>query len=72
MMKTDVKKSNALKAFRKFGFEVVEEREHIKLQNGSTGEKVIGVPNHRKIKGSTLSEILNRSTIDKTAFFKLV
>lgn len=70
MLKIDTKKSNAIKAFEKLGFHIVNEREHIKMRNeqGIT----LSLPNHKKIKGSTLTHICRNAGIDKNEFFKLV
>lgn len=70
-MMTDIPKKQVLKAFKALGYEVTDEREHIKLENKS-GSKVWGLPNHRKIKSSTLSEVIRRAGIDKKEFFKEV
>ena len=68
-MKIDTKKKDAIKAFAKLGFNVVAEREHIKLKN-EKGETV-SLPNHKFLKGSTLSRICREKGIDKNKFFEL-
>jgi predicted RNA binding protein YcfA (HicA-like mRNA interferase family) len=69
-MKIDTKKGDTLKALGKMGFEVVREREHIILKNsqGTT----LSIPNHKRIKGSTISTVLRRGNIDPKAFFAIV
>lgn len=69
-MKRDIKQKTVIKAFESFGFFVTENREHMKLEN-KDGRKIVGLPNHRLLKGSTLSEVLRRANIDKKAFFSL-
>ena len=69
-MKIDTKKNDALKAFQKFGFQIIREAEHIKMRNAAGVS--ISVPNHKRIKGSTLSQICRIGGIDKVAFFKEV
>lgn len=66
-MNIDTKKKDAIKAFEKFGFSLVSEKEHIKMKNDK-GE-TISVPNHKRIKGSTLSRICREKGIDKQKFF---
>lgn len=67
-MKIDSKKSDVLKTLAKFDFHVQRENEHIICRNGEG--KVISIPNHKRIKGSTLSKELRRVGIDKNEFFK--
>lgn len=69
-MKRDIKKKDAIKAFNALGYYITKEDSHIKLENGK-GNKVWGLPNHRLIKGSTLSEVLRRAEIDRNKFFNL-
>jgi hypothetical protein len=67
-MINDIPKKQVLKAFKALGYEVTDEREHIKLANAN-GSKVWGLPNHKRIKHSTLSEVIRRAGIDKKQFF---
>lgn len=67
-MKKDNKRSGVLKAFRKYGFELVSEREHLKLRN-SAGVG-LSLPNHKLIKGSTICKELARLNINKQEFFQ--
>lgn len=69
-MKKDSKKNDVLKAFEKFGFNVVKESEHIKMRNEQG--QTVSIPNHKRIKGSTLSQICRTAGIDKVRFFNLV
>ena len=69
-MKIDTKKNDVLKALATFGFNVVREKEHIMLKNAEG--KNICIPNHKRVKGSTLSRELTKAGIDKKAFFALV
>lgn len=68
-MNIDTPKGKAIKAFAKLGFHVIREREHINLKNAQGIP--LSVPNHKKIKGSTLSTVCTRAGIDKKEFFKL-
>lgn len=69
-MKIDTKLKDVKKAFSVFGFSVTSEKEHIKMKN-EKGE-TISIPNHKRVKGSTLSRICREKGIDKNAFFALV
>ncbi len=69
-MKKDVKQSKVLKAFESFGFNTIKNAEHIKMRNGEG--ITISVPNHKLIKGSTLSQICRIAGIEKQKFFQLV
>ena len=69
-MKKDIRQKDAIKAFESFGFVVTKFAEHIKMKNGAG--VMISVPSHRKLKGSTLSEICNRGGINKQEFFNKV
>ena len=69
-MKIDTKKNVALKALAALGFWIVKEREHIILKNAEG--KTISLPNHKRIKGSTISRTLRDVGIDKQKFFDLV
>ena len=68
-MKIDTKQKVALKAFQKFGFEIVQggNREHIKLRNPQG--KMISLPNHARLKGSTLQRICRDAQIDRNKFW---
>ena len=52
-----------LGAFGKLGFQVVREAEHIALKrsNADRTETPMTIPNHRRIKGSTLRRYLHAS-----------
>lgn len=69
-MKIDTKKQDALKALMLLGFVLVHEKEHIKMRNAEG--KTISLPNHKRIKGSTISRTLRDVGIDKKEFFALV
>jgi predicted RNA binding protein YcfA (HicA-like mRNA interferase family) len=66
----DAPKRRVLKALAKLGFTVVREAEHIALRrdnpDGSTTPMTI--PNHRRIKGSTLRRICSQASIARDAF----
>lgn len=70
-MHIDSKKNVVLKTFSNFGYEVQRENEHIVLKNDAEG-KVVSIPNHKRIKGSTLNKELTRLGVDKIEFFKMI
>jgi len=69
---SDIPKSRALKILEKLGFKIVREREHISMiRENSDGTKTpLTMPNHPKIKGSTLRLICNQSKISRDEFMK--
>jgi predicted RNA binding protein YcfA (HicA-like mRNA interferase family) len=69
-MKIDTKKTDVLKALQSFGFVIIREKEHITLRN--LEGKVLSVPNHKRVKGSTLQKELTRVGIDKKKFWEMV
>lgn len=66
-MKKDNKIKAVLKRFSMFGFEVVKNSEHLKLRHADGRQTV--VPNHRLVKGSTLSDSIKIAGLDKNEFF---
>ncbi len=69
-MKIDTPQKTVLKAFQKFGFEVVDggRREHIKLRNAKG--IMVSLPNHKTLKGSTLQRICRDAQIDRKLFWQ--
>lgn len=68
----DAPKSRVLKALVLLGFVVVREREHIALvRNNPDGTRTpMTLPNHPRIKGSTLRTICSQSGIPRDEFLR--
>jgi len=66
----DAPKRRVLKAFGQLGFHVIREAEHIALRRENPDGSVtpMTIPNHRKIKGSTLRTICNQAAIPRSEF----
>ena len=68
----DAPKTKVIKALEKLGFVVVREREHIALvrENPDGTNTPMTLPNHQKIKGSTLRTICTQAGISRGDFLK--
>ena len=68
----DVPKTRVIKTFEMLGFNLVREKEHISMvRENSDGTKTsLTMPNHAKIKGSTLRTICNQASISRDEFLK--
>lgn len=66
----DAPKKKVLKALELLGFRIVREREHISmLRDNAEGSKTpLTMPNHPKIKASTLRLICTQSRISRQDF----
>ncbi len=66
----DAPKQKVLKALHLLGFEIVREKEHISmLRINADGSKTpLTLPNHPKLKGSTLKTICTQSGISRDDF----
>ena len=66
----DAPKRLVIKAFENMGFVVVREREHIALlrSNADGTSTPVTLPNHLKIKGSTLRRVCSQGGITREEF----
>lgn len=69
---TDVLKARVLNALELLGFQFVSEREHLAmLRHNSDGTRTpLTLPNHSRIKGSTLRTICIQSGIPRDEFMR--
>jgi len=68
----DAPKRNVVKVFEIFGFHMVREREHISMErkNPDGSKTPLTMPNHPKIKASTLRTICTQAGISRDDFIK--
>jgi hypothetical protein len=68
----DAPKHRVIKTFGELGFVVVREAEHISLRRDNADGTItpMTIPNHRKIKGSTLRRACGQAGIDRNAFLE--
>jgi len=68
----DAPMRRVMKALRKLGFEIIREREHIAMQrlNADGTLTPLTIPNHPKIKSSTLRTICQQSGISREEFLE--
>jgi predicted RNA binding protein YcfA (HicA-like mRNA interferase family) len=66
----DAPKLKVLKALELLGFSLVREREHIAMirENADGSKTPLTLPNHSKIKGSTLRTICTQAGISRDDF----
>jgi len=66
----DAPKAKVIKVLEGFGFEIVREKEHISMvrQNSDGTNTPLTLPNHNRIKGSTLRSICTQSGISRDDF----
>lgn len=68
----DAPKRNVVKALEILGFHIIREREHISMQrdNPDGSKTPLTIPNHAKIKASTLRTICTQTGISREDFLK--
>lgn len=68
----DAPKERVVRALHRLGFQTVREREHISMmRENSDGTKTpLTMPNHPRIKGSTLRTICSQAGIARDEFLK--
>jgi len=68
----DAPKHRVIKALEMIGFTIVREKEHISMerQNEDGSKTILTMPNHPKIKGSTLRTICTQSDISRDEFIQ--
>jgi hypothetical protein len=68
----DAPKGRVLKAFELLGFRLLREREHIAMEriNADGTRTPLTMPNHLRIKGSTLRTICTQAGISRDEFLK--
>jgi hypothetical protein len=68
----DAPKVRVLRTLAALGFELVREREHIALQrrNADGSLTSLTLPNHPRIKGSTMRTIRNQADISRQDFIE--
>ena len=66
----DAPKRKVIKALEILGFQLVREREHISMmrENIDGSKMPLTMPNHRKIKASTLRTICTQASISRDEF----
>lgn len=69
---SDTPKRKVLKTLKTLGFKIVREKEHISMlrENPDGSKTPLTMPNHRRIKASTLRTICNQSGITREEFLK--
>ena len=69
---TDAPKNRVIRALERLGYRIIRERNHICMARESPdgSRSVLVLPNHRRIKGSTLRRICTQSGISRDAFLE--
>ena len=68
----DAPKIDVIRTLEKLGFRVVREGNHISMvrENSDGSQTPLTMPNHRRIKGSTLRRICTQSGISRADFLE--
>jgi predicted RNA binding protein YcfA (HicA-like mRNA interferase family) len=68
----DVPKGKVIKTFETLGFRLIREKEHISMErkNPDGSKTPLTMPNHPKIKASTLRTICSQASISRDDFLK--
>jgi predicted RNA binding protein YcfA (HicA-like mRNA interferase family) len=68
----DASRERVIKALQRLGFELVREREHIAMvrQNPDGTRTPLTMPNHPRLKGSTLRTICTQAGIPRDDFVR--
>ncbi len=68
----DAPKARVIKTFELLGFKLVREREHIAMirENPDGTRTPLTIPNHSRIKGSTLRTICTQARISRDEFIR--
>ena len=68
----DVPKTRVIRTLERLGFRVVREGSHISMvrENADGTSTPLTLPNHRRIKGSTLRRICTQSGISRSDFLE--
>ena len=66
----DIPKEKVIKILNRLGFEIVREANHIAMikENIDGSRTPLTMPNHKKIRGSTLRTIINQAGITREEF----
>jgi len=66
----DAPKDQVIRALQTLGFQLVRQKEHISMirKNADGTRTPLTMPNHSKIKGSTLRLILRQSNVEREDF----
>ena len=69
---TDAPKNKVIRALERLGYRPIRERNHICMarENPDGSRSVLVLPNHRRIKGSTLRRICTQAGISRDAFLE--
>lgn len=69
----DAPKKRVIKALEKLGFQIVREKEHISMirENPDKSKTPLTMPNHPKIKASTLRTICTQASISRDEFLSV-